>query len=204
MKLFIFDMGGVVAAGVAVTPAIAAELGISDDDFFRGAGSDPDAKHTSPYHLGDIAAIMSGTISVEQFWKRFSERTGIAVSGDPWYSHFHPSRDEKTVQLIKDLQKKGHRVVCGTNTLESHFRRHTELGDYACFDKVYASQQMGVIKPDRGFWDYILKEEKTDAADAFFTDDFEENIEAARRIGLKAHHFTGADDLRLALKSYLS
>ncbi|QQO10584.1 HAD family hydrolase [Breznakiella homolactica] len=203
MKLFIFDMGGVVVHNVMIIPQIAAELGITADDFFRGAGSDPSVTHTSPYHLGDIAAFMKGEITTEQFWANFTGRTGIAVQGDPWYKHFSPVIDEGTVAVIKDLKNAGYRVVCGTNSLDAHYRRHQELGDYGCFDKVYASQLMGIIKPDPEFWNRILREENIEPKDAFFTDDFEENTEAAKKLGITAHLFTDAAELRKAAAPYL-
>jgi hypothetical protein len=82
-KLFIFDMGGVAVHNAAVIPAMAEKLGISEDDFFRGAGSDPRSAFTSPYHLGDIGALMRGEINFRRFWDNFRERTGCAVRGDP-------------------------------------------------------------------------------------------------------------------------
>ncbi|MDR2111295.1 MAG: hypothetical protein LBP32_08295, partial [Spirochaetaceae bacterium] len=76
-KLFIFDMGGVAVHNAAVIPAIAEQLGMSEDDFFRGAGSNPQA-YPSPYHLGDIRALMQGEIDSRRFWSNFRDRTGIA------------------------------------------------------------------------------------------------------------------------------
>jgi putative hydrolase of the HAD superfamily len=199
MKLFIFDMGGVLAGNTATIPAIAKSLGIAEADFFKAAGSDPAATHTSPYHLGDIAALMEGKLSAEQFWKNFSARSGVTVRGDPWYDYFQPEIDRTVAALIHDLRKAGRRVVCGTNTLDAHYRKHRQRGDYDPFDKVYASQLMGVIKPHPEFWRYILREENAKPEDTFFTDDAEENILAAEKLGLKVHHFTGVDGLRKAL-----
>ena len=202
-KLFIFDMGGVVAKNVAIISLIAARLGISNDEFFSGAASDPLVRHTSPYHLGDVAAIMKGEIDSEAFWKNFTARTGIAVTGNPWYDFFNPSLDEEVVEIISGLKKGGCRVVCGTNTLDAHYKRHTERGDYSVFHAVYASHIMGIIKPDPAFWLQILDSEKFKAEEAFFIDDLEENILAAEKLGLKTHLFTGGEGLSSALTGYL-
>jgi putative hydrolase of the HAD superfamily len=202
MKLFIFDMGGVVANNAAIISVMAQSLGISEEDFFLGADSDPAVTHTSPYHLGDIAAFMRGEISSAGFWENFSERTGIAVRGDPWYDCFRPELNNETTALITGLREKGLRVVCGTNTLEPHFRRHNERKDYRFFDKVYASHLTGIIKPDPEFWRFILKEESAPPEETFFTDDLEENITAAKALGITAHLFTGAEELAGTLKSF--
>jgi putative hydrolase of the HAD superfamily len=198
IKLYIFDMGGVVAHNAAIVESIASGLGISEEVFFRGAGSDPAVSRTSPYHLGDIGAIMRGELDSERFWNNFTKRTGIPVSGDPWYDFFNPVPDEKTAALISGLKNQGRRVVCGTNTLEAHYRKHQERGDYSPFDKVYASHLMGVIKPDPAFWRFILEKENALPGETFFIDDLEENIRAAEKLGLKTHLFTTAEKLAAA------
>jgi putative hydrolase of the HAD superfamily len=200
-ELCIFDMGGVAVRNAAVIPAMAEKLGISEDDFFRGAGSDPRAGFTSPYHLGDIAALMRGEIDGKQFWDNFRERTGIAVRGDPWYDCFDPQPNPETAAVITGLRNAGVRAVCGTNTLEAHYRKHQERGDYGIFDAVYASHLMGTIKPAPEFWRYILKREEVHPGAAFFVDDLEENTEAAKKLGIAVHLFTGAEGLAAALKA---
>ncbi len=203
MKLFIFDMGGVVTYNVSIIPKIAASFGISEDDFYRGVDSAPASTGTSPYNRGDLADVSRGSISVSQFWENFTKRTGIQVDGDPWTTFFEPIQDAETYRIISDLKKAGFRVVCGTNTLDSHYRFHEQMGDYACFDKVYASHFMGVIKPDPEFWLQILKEEQLEPRDAFFTDDLEENANAAAKLGLKVHQFKDAAGLRAALSDFI-
>jgi len=199
MELFIFDMGGVVTGNVGCIPAMAASFGITADDFFHGAGSDPHATHTSPYNLGDIGALMRGHLSPADFWSNFSNRTGIAVSGDPWRTFFNPVRIEGTYKAIEALKSADYRVVCGTNSLDAHFAVHNERGEYDCFHQVYASQLMGIIKPDPGFWERILHDECCPAEEAFFVDDNQENVEAATRLGLQAHLFTTPENLMEAL-----
>jgi putative hydrolase of the HAD superfamily len=198
IKLFIFDMGGVVAGSTAVAPDIAAAFGLTLADFYLGAGSDPDAR-TSPYHMGDIGALMRGDLSTEQFWCNFTRRTGIVVTGDPWYDCFHPELKQDTLGIIRDLRNAGFRVVCGTNTLDAHYRKHSGRGDYDCFDKVYASHLMKIIKPEPAFWRHILKAENAAPEETFFIDDYEENTSAAAALGLSSHLFTKAENLKQAL-----
>jgi putative hydrolase of the HAD superfamily len=202
IKLFIFDMGGVLARNVASTGAIAASFGISEEDFFRGAASDLNAAHTSSYNLGDVGAIQRGEIDSPRFWENFAGRTGIVASStiDPWYEFFNPVLDSETAVIIGRLKTDGYRVVCGTNTLEPHYRKHKERGDYSIFDAVYTSHLMGVIKPDPAFWRFILEKENVKPEETFFVDDSAENIRAAEKTGLRVHHFTGAEKLSAHLE----
>ena len=200
MKLYIFDMGGVVVHNAGLVHIIASRLGISEDDFFRGAASEPNA-HTSSYNLGDTGAYMRGAIDGTRFWNNFTRRTGITIPGDPWYDYFDPVIDEGTAAIISRLKGEGFRVVCGTNTLEAHYRKHRERGDYSVFDAVYASHLMGIIKPDPAFWRCILEKENLQPEDAFFIDDLEENVRAAEKLGLGTHLFTSPEKLAKAIGS---
>jgi len=82
--------------------------------------------------------------------------------------------------------KAGARVVVGTNTIAPHFRIHQDNGDYQPFHAVYASHLLGLAKPDPAFYLHILAAERRRPAEAAFVDDLPENVEAARRLGLRA------------------
>ena len=187
--LYIFDMGGVVTTTCAVDKELEEILGIKSSEFHSiCAGKNKDE---------DLMALCSdGKISCAEFWKLFSERSGIKVETDWWRLLFHPELNEGTVGIIRALKKAGHRVVCGTNTIDSHWRNHVERGDYSYFDQTYSSCFMGVSKPDPMFWKLILKAEKTLPSDAVFIDDRKENCLAAASLGIKAFQFTTAEDLK--------
>ena len=79
-----------------------------------------------------------------------------------------------------------------------------ENGDYALFDQTYASCLMGVSKPDPDFWRIILTAEDMDAKDAVFTDDRQENVDAAASLGIRSILFRSAAELRKELLSAVS
>ena len=116
--------------------------------------------------------------------------------------YFHPKRNEGTVELIKDLRK-NHRVVCGTNTIDSHWENHMERGDYSYFDQTYASNKIGLAKPDPKFWQTIMQAEGYAPEETFFTDDRLDNIEAARALGINAQQFITAEELRKEWVKYI-
>ncbi len=211
MRLFIFDMGGVVAQNVHCVGAMAQSLGLTVEEFFLAAGGKPG----STYDGGDVRAIQEGRCTAEAFWLRLEGRAADlfpqraihvprAADGKPvdlWGAFFYPQRDTEVMTLVGDLKKRGYRVVCGTNTLPAHYEKHRLLGDYDSFDGVYASHVMGVAKPEAEFWRRILKTEGLPPWEAFFIDDLEENVVAARALGLGAHRFVAAQDLRERLES---
>ena len=146
--------------------------------------------------------LNTGKITTEQFWMEFNRRTQLVmpdkniapVEHDLFRLCFHPSKNLETVELIKQLKKK-HRVVCGTNTIQSHWENHMERGDYSFFNQTYASNKIGCAKPDPHFFELILEAEETEAKDAFFTDDKMENVAAAASLGIHAEVFTSAAEL---------
>jgi putative hydrolase of the HAD superfamily len=210
-------MGGVVAGNVHCVPAMAASLGLTADEFFAAAGVAPSATHgtaaANPYDLGDLRVIQEGALGSDEFWQRFEARAarlfpdrrivlprrpdGLPV--DLWATFFQPVRDEAVVSIIGELIAAGYRVVGGTNTLDAHYEKHRSLGDYDCFQALYASQLLGVAKPDAEFWRRILAAEGFRPEQAFFADDNQANVDAAAALGISAHHFRSASRLREAL-----
>ncbi|MCR5762801.1 MAG: HAD family phosphatase [Treponema sp.] len=185
-KLYIFDMGGVVTTSAFIEKQMCEVLHVSLDDFH--AFSD-----------GIFSDLSDGNISTKDFWKEFSRRSGIEVKTDWWHWLFHPVKNEQTCNIVRQLKNSGKRVVCGTNTIDSHYRNHCERGDYEIFDQTYSSCLMGVSKPDIAFWKIILTAEHVNAEDAVFIDDKIENCEAAASLGIHAIHFTDAQSLSKAL-----
>jgi FMN phosphatase YigB (HAD superfamily) len=64
---------------------------------------------------------------------------------------------------------------------------------------VHASHELGVRKPDRSFYDRLLGRIGHEPGACLFVDDRERNCAAAEEAGMRAHLFTGAEDLRRRL-----
>lgn len=194
--LFIFDMGGVVTTSFDAD-CLFNKIGISGKDFYKLCSDGP---------LDIYAELSKGTISTKDFWDKFNKRAEKLsvnkVQTDLFRMFFHPELNQKTVKLIKALSKKN-RVVCGTNTIQSHWENHLERGDYSFFDQTYASNKIGKIKPDVDFFKIILEAENCKPEDAFFTDDKIENVEAAKKTGINAVLFESADKLNNIWKKYI-
>ncbi len=199
--LFIFDMGGVVTNTFLLTQ-LYNKLNITTEDFYKICASGQE----------DIWNLFqTGKINPQQFWTQFNDRVAAAkdekyskvpvVENDLFRLYFHPSKNLETVSLIQQLKKK-HRVVCGTNTIDSHWENHMERGDYAFFNQTYASNKIGCAKPDPHFFELILEAEQTAPEDAFFTDDRADNVSAAASLGIHAELFTSAAELTAKWQQY--
>ena len=190
--LFIFDMGGVVTSTFNLD-ALYDELKITKNQFFEICN------HNCGKTKKDIwDDFQAGRINTKEFWKSFNKRSkkyGVKpVNNDLFRLFFHPVLNEQTVEFINKLKQK-HRVVCGTNTIDSHWENHMERGDYAFFHQTYASNKIGEVKPDTAFYEMIMKAEGYTPEQTFFTDDRSDNIESARSLGINAVQFTSAEEL---------
>jgi len=196
--LYIFDMGGVVTNDANPRPRICSILGLSEADYLRYCGRGGKKEDDLLALAGD------GLLDAKDFWRIFSERSGIPVRTDWLHWIFHPVVNEGVRLLITRLRGMGNRVVCGTNTIESHYQNHIEHGDYALFDQTYASCKMGVSKPELDFWKIILTAEDVEAKDAVFIDDRQENVDAAASLGIRSVLFRSAMELEKELISAFS
>lgn len=189
LKLFIFDVGGVLCDGTSVAHSISDHLSMKKQEFFKFAW------------LSGLRDLQLGKITVEKFWENFSKLSGKCIEEDLWTKFFKPELKLETVELIERLRKK-YRLVAGTNTIESHYRIHLERGDYRFFDCVYASHRIGHLKPDEDFFWYILQKESVSPQEVFFVDDTLENVVVAQKIGIHSVLFTNVQDLRKTIDQF--
>lgn len=187
VRLYIFDMGGVVSRNTNVAPEVAAYLD------FNGATMIEFARD-------DFTALTTGAISAGEFARRFSAKSGRTIEEDLLTRFFDPELDREVVAIIDRLKTQA-RVVAGTNTITPHYNLHLQKGDYEIFDAVYASHLFGLAKPDPAFYSHILDQERSLPEQAVFIDDVQANVEAARTLGIHSLLFTGADQLKKDLSS---
>jgi FMN phosphatase YigB (HAD superfamily) len=69
------------------------------------------------------------------------------------------------------------------------------------FDRIFASHQLGLRKPEREAFDRVCALIGKDAGSILFFDDLVDNVEAARHAGLQAVQVRSPDDVAIALQS---
>jgi len=195
IRLCMFDMGGVVVkhSDSSLERLLLRDFGITDHDSFTSL---------DPRLPALLAEHSKAAIDEEEMWHRFTQMTGIAVpphNESLWGRHFTPELDSPVVEIIEELKKKGHRVVCATNTEDAHFKQHRTSGQYDIFDAVYASLQLKEVKPEPAFFAKILASEQVDPEEVIFVDDLSENCEAAATLGINAVVYADPVELRWQL-----
>ena len=102
--------------------------------------------------------------------------------------------------LLKTLQQR-YPLILVSNTNEAHVEFIAK--NYPVFDyfkhKVF-SFEVHAMKPDRGIYEYAIALSRTRPEALFFVDDREENVQAARELGILAHQFRSEAGLIAALR----
>ncbi len=144
-----------------------------------------------------------GEIEPRVFVREMNRVLGLSVTYDEFrrlWSSIFPPRTLVEENLLTLLHRE-HRLLLLSNTNAIHFsyvREHYRLLRH--FDDFVLSYELGVMKPAPGIYDETITRSGCRAEECFFTDDLEENIEAARRRGMDAERFISqpklVEDLR--------
>jgi putative hydrolase of the HAD superfamily len=103
-----------------------------------------------------------------------------------WPKGFYAGAESTLAQLRRD-----HTVCCLSNSNSVHW--NDALTSH--FDFAFSSHLIGHIKPDASAFTFVLESVGVPAQQVYFFDDAIVNVEAARRIGLNAHHTVGYTQL---------
>src|ERR1700761_3586097 len=188
IKNIIFDLGGVIInLDNKRTEEALTKLGAKD--FKQHFGHGHAASFFKEYEVGRITDQAFGRGVREMLGQNETISDQAIIDG--WNAlllDFPPER----IQLIKELGKR-YRIFLFSNTNALHLAAlraiYTKtfgtgsLEDF--FEKTYYSHLLGMRKPDRESYQYILKENGLEGTETLFVDDAIINVEGAEQAGLK-------------------
>lgn len=182
----IFDLGGVLLnIDYLLTEQAFVQLGVHDfaarysqlqqtplfDDFEKGS-------ITKETFIDAIKSMISQPVSEAQ----------ITAAWNAMLLEFPLRR----LQILQQLQLH-YNLFLLSNTNEIHEAKFNELlkqqtgfpGPGVFFDKVYYSHRIGMRKPDKAVFEFILQQNNLDTAQTLFIDDSPQHIEAAKALGIQ-------------------
>jgi len=118
-----------------------------------------------------------------------------------WNDIFTPMDD--VIELVKSLSKK-YELALLSNTNELHFDYLYKdySGFFKNFKKLHLSYLMNLRKPDIEIYNEVLKYHNIKPENMFFTDDNQENIDAAKKTGIRAYTFKNVIKLKQDLADF--
>jgi HAD superfamily hydrolase (TIGR01509 family) len=190
----IFDYGGVLVRTVDPTSRrdlerrFNLELGDAEDVVFRSSRWE-DVQH--------------GRIDDDTFWSDVGERLDFdAEELNAFRRGFWSGDrlDHELVDLIRHLGDEGYRMALLSNAPAALRSYLEQLGIVDAFDVIVVSAEEDLVKPMPGIYERALERLGVAAQQAIFVDDTRQNVEAARRVGLRATRFRGLAPLRVWLR----
>lgn len=119
---------------------------------------------------------------------------------DYWFS-FENKLNQEVLELVRELREKGIKCYMASDHTEyraDNLMKEVGLGSY--FDGAFFSCFFGCSKSGKEFFEKVLQQlEGIEALSVMFWDNEEENVEAAKSLGIQALLFEGAQAAREVL-----
>lgn len=195
IKGIIFDLGGVIVEIFGKEFLIYASQKLS----------------VSAEKLGEMVQkeeppLQRGEITVIQFWQNVCKGLSVNCPNEKilrtlWVEPYrqHANIKEDSWELIKRL-KGEYKLAILSNTIKEHNEINKSRGLFDVFDAVLLSDEMGMRKPEKEFFEAAARELKLSFDELLFVDDEMRWVEAARNHGLKAILFESAEQLEKEFK----
>lgn len=146
-----------------------------------------------------------GLVSNAGFRKELKDLTGLSLSDadfDTAWNAMLLDFPKHRLDLLK-VVKPRYRTFLLSNTNFIHVEAFEAdlLNNHGCpdlssfFEKAYYSCNMGMRKPDREIFDFVLKENNLEPAETLFIDDSPQHVEGARLAGIQAVQLGRGEEL---------
>ena len=186
IETIIFDLGGVILnIDYNLTSKAFAKAGVKNfDEMYSQAEADDLFRH-----------LEAGKISEDSFYKELNKKAGLNLSAKEiekaWNSMLLTFREE-SLEFLKKISSR-YKIFLLSNTNHIHLKEleniyHHKPREFAFekyFNKAYYSCEMGLRKPNRDIYDFVLQENNLDPEKTLFIDDSIQNVEAAKLSGLQ-------------------
>jgi HAD superfamily hydrolase (TIGR01509 family) len=197
IRVIIFDLGKVIVdfSHLTVCKRLAGHCCLTPDEIYKQL-----------FESKLEARFDEGRITPEQFYAAVTRRLGcnldIISLKKIWTAIF--TINPGISALLRSLKKK-YRLLCLSNTNVWHFeycrKRFTVLSG---FDAFILSFRVGARKPRRRIFREALRAAGTPPHQCVYIDDVPEYARAAQALGMHGIHFTSVEQLKHALKQYLT
>ncbi len=189
IKNIIFDLGGVlVNLNVKATFDC---FGGNFAKFYNKQLPEEFIKLEEDFNRGDISADIFRSKTMDIFSLLMSK----AKFDNCWNAMVGDMQTE-TIRTLIEL-KRNFKLFLLSNINEIHFD-YLLTRDYwepALFEKCYFSHLMGMIKPDKKIFQYVLSENNLKPEETFFIDDTQKNVISASNLGINAFYYDGQEKI---------
>jgi putative hydrolase of the HAD superfamily len=192
IRALVFDLAGVLLDFGGPQSVYALSNGRIDEEAFFRFWSEAKCAHD----------LHCGRCSPEEFARDAVREWKLNVTSDAFlanYKTWFRGPFAGALGLLEGLRPR-YRLACLSNANVLDVRRFSdELQLQRWFDQCFYSNELGMRKPDPAIYRHVHNALDLPMNEIAFFDDSRKNVEAARTLGMHAHHVTGFDDLTTLL-----
>jgi 2-haloacid dehalogenase len=124
----------------------------------------------------------------------------ISAYSDRWHDMV-PGEISGSSKILSELKQSNIPLYAITNFSSDKFLEAQDRFPFlkSSFLDIVVSADEKLIKPDPEIYNVLFRRNNLVSGECFFIDDSERNVEAARSVGMTAHHFKNAEGLRSEL-----
>ncbi|HOF45435.1 MAG TPA: HAD family phosphatase [Bacteroidales bacterium] len=194
IKNIIFDLGGV----------------IYDIDYYRIVETfaqfglaDFDKKYTQEKQTEMIDKFEEGKIPVVEFRNYIRSLSSVELTDNQIDTAWNAILIDIPAHRVKLLEevKKNYSIFLFSNTNELNYNQFVPAMKKkfgfdiftTLFEKSFFSHHIGLRKPNKESFEYIIKNQNLDPTETLFIDDTIRHVEGAKQVGLVAYHLENMD-----------
>lgn len=200
IRNIIFDMGNVLIK--FVPSQIVEELGLTSKE-------DEELLLKTVFHSGEWHQTDLGTMTELDLWNSVSQKLPkhlLSYAHDiilEWDKDLVPVPGME--DFVRTCKEKGHKIYLLSNASLRQPLYFPRIPGNQYFDGTVISAILGICKPDRRIYEYLLFKYGLKAEECVFIDDLPANIEAANEVGIHGILFDGdVQNLKKALSPFFS
>ncbi len=192
MKLLLFDLGGVLIKISTFNKLIEkshVEYNLNE-------------LKTLWINSQNVRAFESGLINQNVFSKNIIEEFNLNYSESEFIEDFESwiiKPFDGIEEILLKLKEK-YTLACLSNSNSIHWNiLENKWNFFKYFKYSISSHKIGLLKPDKEIYKYILNNLPYEAKDIIFFDDTKDNIATAIDLGIKSYHINNYDELKKIL-----
>ncbi|MBP9811801.1 HAD-IA family hydrolase [Candidatus Gracilibacteria bacterium] len=146
-----------------------------------------------------------GKADLKDILPPFLEKWGYRGNVDEYLKEWFDFENSPDPELMKEIQKlRTSGIKCSLATNQEKYRLEyiqKEMKFDSLFDGIFCSCEIGLKKPQKEYYEYILDSLSISGEDVLYFDDSLENIEVARSIGINSILYRNREDFTQAISS---
>ncbi len=195
VRCILFDVDGVVVRAEMFSKQYARAKNISDDEML-------------PFFTDVFPCCVEGRANLKEVLKEWLSKWKWEGSVNEflraWFEAEHKI-DERVIEIVRQLRNKGIKCYLATNQEKHRVKYMKKKMKFAeIFDGIFASAEIGYRKPNRKFYESILRDLQEQhyiqSNEIMFFDDDQKNIDEAKAVGIDAYLYSGFSGFEKVIK----